>query len=418
MSKFGSRFLAWLGALGNRPTDSQVERLQNAILVYFCTFTGLAGFIWGALYMLGGSVAPGLNPMGYGFFSLANLGLFAWLKHKRGFKFTQTLLMLVLPFVLQWSLGGFAAGSAVMMWALVAPIIALMLDGPARAMRWFYAFLALTGVSGLIDARVAEHAAALPPAFVTLFYVITMAAMSSVVFLLLRHFSRQQDEAQRRSEELLLNILPPSIAERLKSKPGAIADGYSDVTVLFADIVGFTDLSARSDPQEIVRMLNGIFSDFDTIAEKHGLEKIKTIGDAYMAAAGLPTPREDHAEAVMEAAIEMLACLDRYQAHDGAPLGLRVGINTGPVVAGVIGKHKFIYDLWGDAVNMASRMESNGVPGAIQVSPATWARVKDKYGFRARGPLQIKGKGEVSTWLYDPAQHRDSVSVEAGTPGR
>lgn len=361
--------------------------------------------------MLAGSVLPGVNPMGYGFFSLVNLGLFAWLRRRRLFQITQTFLMLILPFVLQWSLGGFAAGSAVMMWALVAPIIALMLDGPERAMPWFVAFLGLTGVSGLIDDRVAQHAAELSPTFVTMFYVITIAAMSSVVFLLLRHFSRQQAEAQRRSEELLLNILPPSIAERLKSKPGAIADGYSDVTVLFADIVGFTHLSARSDPQDIVRMLNSIFSDFDTIAEAHGLEKIKTIGDAYMAAAGLPTPRHDHAEAVMSAAIEMLACLERHQTHDGAPLALRVGINTGPVVAGVIGKHKFIYDLWGDAVNMASRMESNGVPGAIQVSPETQARLAGKYPLQARGPMQIKGKGEVQTWLYVPGEVEPSLAL-------
>ncbi len=394
--------LTWLGRVGSDDSETASERLQKSILVYFCVFTGMAGFVWGSLYMVSGAMLPGLNPMGYGAFSLLNLAVFARRRKRRRFQATQTFLMLVLPFVLQWSLGGFAAGSAVMMWALVAPIIALIVDGPDRAMPWFYAFLVLTAVSGAVDSRVALHAANMPHAIVTVFYVMTIGAMSSVVFLLLRHFSRQQDEAKRMSESLLLNILPPAIVERLKAQPGAIADSHGEVTVLFADIVGFTALSARSDPQELVRMLNGIFSDFDLIAERHGLEKIKTIGDAYMAAAGLPDPRDDHADAVMRAAVEMLAALQAHQSHDGEALDLRVGIHTGPVVAGVIGKHKFTYDLWGDTVNTASRMESHGVPGAIQISPATRKQLSGSYGLESRGPLFIKGKGEMATFLYRP----------------
>jgi adenylate cyclase len=205
---------------------------------------------------------------------------------------------------------------------------------------------------------------------------------------------------QKRTEELLLSILPQPIAERLQVGESPIADHFDEVTVLFADLVGFTEFSARKAPAELVQFLNQIFSAFDQLAEKHGLEKIKTIGDAYMVAGGLPFPRQDSAEAVALMALDMQAALASFNAQNAAKFQLRIGIHIGPVIAGVIGMSKFIYDLWGDTVNTASRMESNGFPGKIQVSAATCERLKEKFEFQKRGTISVKGKGEMLTyWL-------------------
>ena len=214
---------------------------------------------------------------------------------------------------------------------------------------------------------------------------------------------------QAQSENLLLNILPQPIAQRLKkSQPNTktptsntmIADGYTDATVMFADIVGFTNLSSRIPPKQLVDLLNQIFSRFDVIAESYNLEKIKTIGDAYMVVGGLPNPRKDHATAIANMALDMLDAIAQFNLDTGETFQIRIGINSGAVVAGVIGIKKFTYDLWGDTVNVASRMESHGIPGRIHVSQSTYELLKDSFLFEARGITSIKGKGEMSTyWL-------------------
>jgi class 3 adenylate cyclase len=221
------------------------------------------------------------------------------------------------------------------------------------------------------------------------------------------------DHAHRRSEELLLNILPPSIARRLKVDGGTIADGLSAVTVLFADIVGFTRLSARLPPERIVGMLNDLFCQFDDLAGRLGLEKIKTIGDCYMVAGGLPEPRSDHAEAVAEMALAMQQIVGELASRTDEPLDVRIGIHSGPVVAGVIGKRKFIYDLWGDTVNIASRMESHGLPGTIQLSEASRRLLDGKYRLHHRGTIEVKGKGAMDTWLLE-GKLDSAVPVAAG----
>jgi urea ABC transporter urea binding protein len=211
---------------------------------------------------------------------------------------------------------------------------------------------------------------------------------------------------QECTEELLLNILPSPIAQRLKRAESTIADNFADVTVLFADLVNFTEISAEIPPTRLVDLLNKIFSEFDQLAEKHQLEKIKTIGDAYMVVGGLPTTRPDHAEAIAEMALDMQQKITRFKGLNGEPFRLRIGINTGPVIAGVIGTKKFTYDLWGDTVNVASRMESHGVAGCIQVTATTYERLKDKYVFEERGVTHIKGKGDMITyWLMGRADH-------------
>ena len=209
------------------------------------------------------------------------------------------------------------------------------------------------------------------------------------------------DRAHQRSEELLLNILPPTIAGRLKAENATIADGFADVTVLFADLVGFTKLAARLPPQKIVALLNELFSIFDDVADEFGLEKIKTIGDCYMVAGGLPEPHADHAGAVAGMALAMLRIVHEFGARTGEALDVRIGINSGPVVAGVIGKRKFIYDLWGDTVNIASRMESHGVPGTIQLSESTHQLLAGKFPMQRRGTIDVKGKGAMETWILE-----------------
>ncbi len=214
---------------------------------------------------------------------------------------------------------------------------------------------------------------------------------------------KQAEETLRaereKSERLLLNILPAAIAEQLKQGRSKIADGFDEVTILFADIVNFTQLSEKISPAELLELLNEIFSAFDELTDRHKLEKIKTIGDAYMVAGGLPEPRKDHAEAIAEMALDMQQEINRFNLKHGTELNLRIGINTGPAIAGAIGTKKFIYDLWGDAVNTASRMESHGIPGYIQVTESTYDLLRGKYLFEERGMIQVKGKGEMMTYL-------------------
>ena len=213
-------------------------------------------------------------------------------------------------------------------------------------------------------------------------------------------FLRQIEMEKEQSERLLLNILPAPVAERLKAGESTIADGFAEVTVLFADLVGFTAMSARISPETLVKRLNALFSSFDALAVDLGVEKVKTIGDAYMVVAGLPLPQPDHAVRITEMGLDMIRATGEYNSHADEPFGIRIGINTGPVVAGVIGSTKFAYDLWGDAVNTASRMESTGVAGRIQVSESTHSLLESKYAFEHR-TVSAKGKGELNAFLLE-----------------
>ncbi|MCU0544115.1 MAG: CHASE domain-containing protein [Oscillatoriaceae cyanobacterium Prado104] len=247
-------------------------------------------------------------------------------------------------------------------------------------------------------------------------YMLTALSRTAQIEKLALDTARQADELQdayklleaeqAKSEQLLLNVLPGPIALRLKHNEHNIAESFGEVTVLFADIVGFTEISSRVSATAVVEVLNGIFSAFDRLADRHGLEKIKTIGDAYMVVGGLPTPREDHAEAIAAMAIDMLHEIRLLSLDRAEPFSIRIGINTGPVVAGVIGLKKFIYDLWGDTVNIASRMESHGITGCIQVTAETYHILKDKYIFQKRGAIQVKGKGYMTTYLLTGRKDR------------
>jgi class 3 adenylate cyclase len=229
------------------------------------------------------------------------------------------------------------------------------------------------------------------------FFALTLTALATAMSYIKMEAELQTE--RDRSENLLLNILPKSIANRLESNNSFIADSFANVSILFADIVGFTTHSSNLPPENIVAELNEVFTQMDDLAMKYNLEKIKTIGDCYMVAGGLPEPNEQHAKNITQFALETLEVLNRINATNGSSLAFRIGINSGPVVAGVIGKSKFIYDLWGDTVNIASRMESHGMPGQIQISAATYEIIKNDFEIETRGEIDVKGKGLMKAYI-------------------
>jgi guanylate cyclase len=409
--------------VGSLPSDSPDERLQKSALVLSSLLITLLAFVWVGTYAALGLWRSAAIPFAYQVASVVGLALFARTKNYAFYRRCQLALILALPFLLQWSLGGFVDSSGVALWAFVAPLGALVFCGPREAVPWFVAFVVLIGVSAVIDGRLPEPSPAIPSWVVVTFFALTIVGVSLTAFMLMEYFVRSRDRAHRalaaereRSETLLLSIFPRSIAERLKVSHGVIAERRDDVSVLFADIVGFTPASEGLGPEEVVDLLDEIFSTFDDLVARHGLEKIKTIGDGYLAAAGIPTPRRDHAEAAARLALAMLDALPTVRGASG--LSLRIGIDSGPVVAGVIGRSKFGYDIWGDTVNTASRMESHAPVGSIQVTERTYRRLQDHFVLERRDAVEVKGKGEMTTYLllgeraepaascYEPASSR------------
>jgi adenylate cyclase len=279
----------------------------------------------------------------------------------------------------------------------------------------------LVAVSAAIDGLLPMPANGLPSWLVVIFFALNILGPSVTTFALLEYFVHSRDRAyrllteeQERSEKLLLSIFPRAVAERLKVSQGVIAERRDQVSVLFADIAGFTPAAERLPAEEVVVLLDEIFSAFDELVARHGLEKIKTIGDGYLAAAGIPTPRADHAEATARLALAMRQTLADLPAAAG--LSLRVGIDSGPVVAGVIGRSKFGYDLWGDTVNTASRMESHARPGAIQVTERSYRRLAERFVFERRPAVAVKGKGEMTTYLLLGERQEPPVGAERYEP--
>ena len=390
---------ARLAEIGSLPSDSEELRVRKAVLVLSSVLMASLSFVWVATYAALGLWLAAAIPFAYQLASAASLYTFARTKRYQLFRSSQLVMSLALPFALQWSLGGFRNSSVVCLWALTAPLGALLFVGARQALPWFAAFAALVVVSGLIDPALSDGAPDIPHGVIVTFFVLNLLGVAAVSFALLEYFVRARERALAQSDRLLLNILPEPVAARLKAEEGVIADDCAEVTVLFADIVDFTPLAARLSAAELVRLLDRVFAAWDAVAARIGVEKIKTIGDAYMVAAGIPLPRDDHVEAIAEMALEMLPAMANCAADTGMPLQVRVGIDTGPVVAGVIGRAKFIYDLWGDTVNTASRMESHAGAGTIQVTERVYERLRDRYRFEVRGAIDVKGKGVMQTYL-------------------
>jgi guanylate cyclase len=399
-------------SIGADPRDTADERFRKRLLVGVALFILPIAFVWGCLYWAVGERAVALTPWLYLAGSAISLAVFARTRSFAFLRTAQQVLILVAPAAGMIMLGGLDESSSVILWCLFAPLGAVAFDRPSRAWPWFAAFVATVLVSLALSEVVRPNAADLPDAFVRTLDVLNIVVVSLVAMLLLVTFARGRDTAQARVEELLLNVLPAEVAERLQSDPHSIADHFDDASILFADVVDFTPLSSRLDAREVVALLDRLFTSFDELVDRHGVEKIKTIGDCYMVAAGVPTQRPGHAHALAELALELRECardcLPEGTEHD---LRLRIGISSGPVVAGVIGRRRFLYDLWGDTVNMASRMESHGTPDCIQITRSTWELLRDDYVAEPLGLVDVKGKGAVETWrLVGPRNGRSPAA--------
>lgn len=420
-------FLESLRTAGIKPNDDAETRLKKSLLVFATGLVCLGSMLWLFLYGQMGPQFSANAPFVFQLLLVGNLLYYARSGNFDLFRYTQLALFLFAPFAVQWSIGNFITASGTSLWGLLAPIGAVLFFGVRESLAWFFAYIFLTALSGFFDYFLADSVASNAPQISTrtsvFFFALNFAAISSIVYLLLRYAvqekaktqasleetHRQLQDEQERSERLLLNILPGPIAERLKHDSQAIADGFADVTVMFVDIVNFTRIAEGMSPQQVFAMLNRIFSSFDELAEQYGMEKIKTIGDAYMVAGGLNNELNNYTQSIAELAIAMRDLLHRDFTVNDMHLDVRIGIGTGPVVAGVVGKKKFIYDLWGDTVNLASRITSEGTPGMIQLDATSYHRLAGRFVFDEPQTLHLKGKG--NTVVYRLIGPRDGQST-------
>jgi adenylate cyclase len=405
IQKLLQQILPLIAQIGRDPDDSGEVRLQKTLLILGSIMFIAAGVLWGFIYFSFGEYIAGSIPLGYAVISILSVIVFHVTHRYQPFLFIQLLLILFLPFLLMIALGGFIRSSAVILWSLLSPLGALLFDEPRRAMRWLLAYLSLAIISGYFEFH-PLILSSLSPATVTAFFILNISTVSAIAIFLLAYFVSEKNRLftllrgeQAKSENLLLNILPKEIASILKNESRTIADHYTEASILFADMVGFTPLSAKLEPVEMVELLNEAFSFFDSLLDKYDVEKIRTIGDSYMVVSGVPRRRTDHAQALVCMALEMRDFIATHTFRNNQQVSFRIGINSGPVIGGVIGKRKFVYDVWGDAVNIASRMESHGSGGTIQITRATYELIKGEFACERRGTVNIKGKGEMEVWL-------------------
>lgn len=410
------QLVARLKLVGSDPDDDEDLRARKALLVLISMLILPVAALWAALYLAFGSPV-GWAPVAYFIVLAGSIAVFSRTRNFPWLLRVGQVAILFAPTLSMIPLGGFLGAGGVGLWGILAPLGALVFDRVASAVRWYAAFAVVFLGSGIAGEIVGPVSPQVPRWFTTTMLALNIAVGGAIVFTLLAVFAAERREAlaalrveQAKAESLLLNILPSSIAERLKGEKRPIADHIGSASILFADVVDFTPWSENLPPADVVEHLDRLFTHFDGLAERHDLEKIKTIGDCYMVAAGVPTPRPDHARALALMALDMLEAM---RAHDDlAELGLelRVGINSGPVVAGVIGRKRFLYDLWGDAVNTASRMESHGTPGRIQITRATYELLAGEFDCEPRGTIVVKGKGEIEAWyLLGPSATEGAV---------
>jgi guanylate cyclase len=418
-----------LALVGADPGDDEDTRSSKALLVLISVLILPISLLWGSLYLALGAPS-GLLAFVYFAISVGAIAVFIRTRNFGLLLRIELLDILLAPNLSMIPLGGFITSTGVGTWGILAPMGALVFGGVRAGIRWYVAFLVVFLGSGLAG-ELLGNISPLPAWFTTTMLALNIAVGGTMVFTLLALFAKQRSDAlsalrveQARAENLLLNILPRSIADRLKLDSHTIADQFSSASILFADVVDFTPLSEHLAPADVVGLLDHLFSHFDTLAERYGLEKIKTIGDCYMVAAGVPTPRPDHARAVVLMALDMVEAMRSSDDVGHFGLEIRVGVNSGPVVAGVIGTKRFLYDLWGDAVNTASRMESHGSPGRIQITRGTYDLLGAEFECEPRGTIAVKGKGEMEIWHVlglraggvPAAQHEDLARAAVAAP--
>jgi len=402
--------------IGCLPTDSDQEKVRKEVFVVMNLGGALAGVVWAVMYTALGKPYSGLIPLIQSLVVAVVLARFVVTKRLGLLPVPFLASGIILPLWLQLSLGGYVHGSAVVMWAFMAPLFSLLIRPARETGIWLAAFVGDLVLAALLDASVAQNVQPLPNVAILTLFALNIAGIGQLTFLVISYFRAQRDAAERRSERLLLNVLPEPIAARLKRGEEPIADHHDDITVLFADLAGFTVRSAHETPAETVAVLNEVFSVFDGLVSRYGLEKIRTIGDSYMVAAGVPVARPDHAQAICAMALDLRREVARLNSEHDWDLSFRIGINSGPAVAGIVGREKFHYDLWGDTVNIASRMESHGLPDQIQVTESVYERLKDDFAFERRGFIDVKGKGATLTYLLvgRVGDHSDGESLMAG----
>jgi len=322
--------------------------------------------------------------------------------------YTQIICIIYITALIQWSIGGVFDSGFVLAWAFLGPICALMFFPVRKSVIWFVLYLINLVITVTFNDFFAHYGQAVSEFTRLIFFIMNLSFASMVVFIFASYYVAAAKRERTKADNLLLNVLPKEIAPILKSNEGTIADYYDAASVLFADMIGSTPLFSKLKPAEAVDWLNEVFTMFDRLVEKYSLEKIRTIGDNYMVASGVPTPRPDHAQAIAHLAIDMVQGLQSIPSRNGKRLEFRLGINSGPLVAGVIGKTKFHYDVWGDVVNTAARMESHGEPGKIQIGPGTYELIKDEFRCIPRGIVDVKGKGSMQTWFLAGVQPQES----------
>jgi adenylate cyclase len=418
-----SEMSAFIARIGADPEDDEELHQQKRLLVLLAALILPVSVVWGSVYLAFGSPV-GVVPFIYFAVSIGSLVLFARIRNVRLLLVTQLLDILLTTTTGQMLTGGFLPSGAVGLWGILAPLGALFFLDVRQAIRWFGAFLvAFVGLG--IAGEILFPDADLPAWFTSTMLALNVIGTGSVAFTVLASFAYQRNAAlaalrveQAKSEGLLLNVLPRPVAERLKVATQPIADQFASASILFADVVNFTPLSQRLPPAEVVGILDQLFSRFDVLVERHGLDKIKTVGDCYMAAAGVPDPSPDHARRAALLALDMQDVVASWRLSDESALELRIGINSGPVIAGVIGTKRFLYDLWGDAVNTASRMESHSEPGEIQIARPTYELLKDEFECKPRGTILVKGKGLMETWYLVGERSRDRPTLPEATRTR
>ncbi len=389
------------------PPATMLSRIILGILVFSETIISVFWIF--TLSSLGeGYALMAAVPYLYIIISYSTLLIFYRLQRYEYFTFTQLVMLLVMPFFMQWVIGGFEASSGIAIWAILAPVGALLIVGYRQSLPWFGLFVALVGVSWLLNSTFAASALPIPARLKDLYFAINLLGTATILYIVMSYFQSQKEmvmdtlaEEQKKTEKLLLNVLPASVAIKLKNNDFDNAKDHEAVTIMFADMANFTQISADMTATSLINLLNQVFTRFDDLTEKYSAEKIKTIGDSYMVVSGAPEARADHAEVIVKMALDIKDILAEISISSGKNLKMRIGINSGPAVSGVIGTSKFSYDLWGDTVNVASRMEQYGVPGKIQVTEATYQLLKHKYKFKKRGEIEIKGKGKVTTYFLE-----------------
>ena len=397
-----------IGRIGVDASDSDETALRKRLAVVLCAGTLPLTLLWSAIYLAVGAPIAAAIPGFYTAFTPINTAIFAYTRNFGFYRFTQLLLILFLPWLVTLSLGGFKQSSVVIIWAALCPLGSLLLEDLRSTSFWIVGFVVLLILSAALQPVLSP--VALPEPFVTWFFVLNVGAVVTITFGLLYYFVGRRNFFQQRAEMLLLNILPKEISEALKAEQRTIADQYNAVSILFADVVEFTPMAATMTPMELVGLLNQVFLCFDALVEKYDLEKIKTIGDCYMVASGVPRSRSDHATALVNLAVDMRAAVAGTR-FGGRQLALRIGINSGAVVAGIIGRKKFTYDLWGEAVNLASRMESHGCTRCIQITRSTYELIKDAFYCEAMGSIEVKGAGQMEVWHVLGRKNPDTLSA-------